>query len=149
MAASPNPLNSTFAGCRGRAVTGSVRFSLWFFSCTRDYLFLAVPSPRLTSRAAAALPFASPRAAGMAAAGLPRGSAAREEAGPWAQDGCSPGERPPLPQPGSLASKRLLRARGASGLLRGRLSPAPQGREHLGCPLRPPSPPGRRLSKKE
>lgn len=58
MAASPNPLNSTFAGCRGRAVTGSARFSLWFFSCTRDYLFLAVPSPRLMSRAAAALPFA-------------------------------------------------------------------------------------------
>lgn len=51
---SPNLLNSTFLGYRGQAITGSVRFSLWFFSCMSHYLFFPIPSLRLIIQAAAA-----------------------------------------------------------------------------------------------
>lgn len=53
VATSPYLFNSTFLGSRGQAITGSVRFSLWFFSCMSHYLFFPVPSLRLIFQAAA------------------------------------------------------------------------------------------------
>lgn len=54
VATSPNLLNSTFLGYRGQVITGSVRFSLWFFSCISHYLFFPIRSLRLIFQAAAA-----------------------------------------------------------------------------------------------
>ena len=91
-----------------------------------DYLFFAVPSPRLILQAASALVFTSQRAAKRAAAGVPQGSVAWEEAQPWVQESCSLGEQALLPQPNSLALKWPLPGWGASTWLSQRAFPLRQ-----------------------